>query len=74
MSTEGILAILGVSEVELGWENIPHRLYCGYPVESKRFLHVVDWRHVPERDIMDVSEKSSVYGLGSSTDEAAEEQ
>ena len=72
MSTDGILEIFAPSEIELGWANIPHRIFCGYPIEKVRFLHVVDWRFIPHIVLEDVSEKSSVYGQGSSTDEEAE--
>lgn len=75
MPLDGILGILSDKEIEMGWENTPHTLFCGYPLEKERFLHVVDWKyvHVPDIDIMDMSEKSSIYGPGSSSDEDAEE-
>ena len=72
MATDGILEIFAVEEIELGWGNIPHRIFCGYPIEKARFLHVIDWRFIPKIDLDEISEKSSVYGQGSSTDEEAD--
>ena len=76
ISFDGILAVFCEKEVDMGWNDTPHTLLCGYPIEKSRFLHVVDWQHVyiPKQDIEEISEKSSVYGVGSSTDEDAEEQ
>ena len=76
VSFDGILAVFSSKEVNMGWDDTPHTLLCGYPVEKSRFLHVVDWQHVhiPKQDIDEISEKSSVYGAGSSSDYEAEEQ
>ena len=76
LSFDGILAVFSAKEVDMGWDNTPHTLLCGYPIEKRRFLHVVDWVHVhiPQQNIDEMSEKSSVYGPGSSSDDDAEEQ
>ena len=43
VSFDGILAVFCSKEVDMGWDDTPHTLLCGYPIEKSRFLHVIDW-------------------------------
>ena len=53
---DGILEILGDVEVKLGWQNVTHKLYCSYPVEKVRFLHVIDIHFIKIKTFEEMSE------------------
>ena len=47
---------MGDVEIELGWNNLKHKLYGSYPVEKARFLHVIDVKFVVVKTFDEMSE------------------